>query len=140
MSITEKPSKASNFVFVVVFVFFKKSRFVKLSQEVVAAVFGVKLLTIGRAGLLIGRGRKSQISRDFWRQIRGKIGRFRGSFRSKSHQKAIGKKGPILWLFSWQILLEIDQFCADQASIFNVFLTEVIICSFKDSIRCKEEP
>ena len=81
-----------------------------------AAVFGVKLLT-NSPGLLIGRGRKSQISRDFWRQILGKIGRFRGSFRGKPHQKAIGKKGAILWLFSWQISLEIDQFGADQTSI-----------------------
>jgi len=36
----------------------------------------------------------------------------------KLHQKAIGKKRPILWLFSRQILLEIDRFCADQTSIF----------------------
>ena len=33
---------------------------------------------------------------------------------------------------SRQISLEIDQFCADQTSIFNVFLTEVIICSFNN--------
>ena len=31
-------------------------------------------------GLLVGRGKKSQISRDFQRQIRGKNGRFRGNF------------------------------------------------------------
>ena len=31
-------------------------------------------------GLLIGRGKKSQISQDIKRQIRGKIGRFRGNF------------------------------------------------------------
>ena len=34
---------------------------------------------------------------------------------------------------SRQISLEIDQFCADQTSIFNVFLTEVIICSFNNN-------
>ena len=28
---------------------------------------------------------------------------------------------------------EIDQFCADQTSIFNVFLTEVIICFFNNN-------
>ena len=32
------------------------------------------------AGLLVGRGKKSQISRDFQGQIRGKNGRFRGKF------------------------------------------------------------
>ena len=34
-------------------------------------------------GLLIFRGKKSKISRDLQRQIRGKIGRFRGIFRGK---------------------------------------------------------
>ena len=58
---------------------------------------------------------------------------FRGSFRGKLHKKAIGKKRPILWLFSRQISLEIDRFCADQTSLFNVFLTEVIICSFNNN-------
>ena len=32
------------------------------------------------AGLLVGRGKKSQISRDFQGQIRGKNDRFRGNF------------------------------------------------------------
>ena len=59
--------------------------------------------------------------------------KFHGSFRSKLHQKAIGKKWPILWLFSRQILLEIDWFCTDQTSVFNVYLTEVIICSFNNN-------
>ena len=31
-------------------------------------------------GLLVGRGKKSQISRDFQGQIHGKNGRFRGNF------------------------------------------------------------
>ena len=34
-------------------------------------------------GLLIFRGKKSKISRDFQGQIRGKIGRFRGIFAGK---------------------------------------------------------
>ena len=58
---------------------------------------------------------------------------FRGSFQGKLHQNAIGKKQPILWLFSRQISLEIDRFWADRTSIFNVFLTEVIICSFNNN-------
>ena len=62
---------------------------------------------------------------------------FRGSFRGKLHQKAIGKKRLILWLFSRQISLEIDRFCTDQTSIFNVFLTEVIICSFNNNMLQK---
>ena len=43
------------------------------------------------------------------------------------------KKRRILWLFSGQISLEIDRFCADQTSVFNVFLTEVITCSFNNN-------
>ena len=46
--------------------------------------------------------------------------------REFSGQKAIGKKRPILWLFSRQILLEINRFRSHQSSIFNVFLTEVM--------------
>ena len=34
-------------------------------------------------------------------------------FLGKLHQKAIGKKRLILWLFSRQISLEIDHFCPD---------------------------
>ena len=44
------------------------------------------------AGLLIGCGKRSQISRDFWGQIRGKIGRFCRTFRGKLHWKAIGEE------------------------------------------------
>ena len=35
--------------------------------------------------------------------------------------------------FSRQISLEIDRFCADQTSVFNVFLTEDNICSFNNN-------
>ena len=58
---------------------------------------------------------------------------FHESFRGKLHQKAIGRKWRILWLFSRPISLQIDQFCTDQTSIFIVFLTEVIICSFNNN-------
>ena len=35
--------------------------------------------------------------------------------------------------FSRQISLEINRFCADQTSVFNVFLTEDNICSFNNN-------
>ena len=35
--------------------------------------------------------------------------------------KTISKKQLILWEFSGQILLEIDRFCTDLTSVFNVF-------------------
>ena len=47
------------------------------------------------------------------------------------------KKRRILWLLSGQISLAIDRFCADQTSAFNVFLTEVIICSFNNNMLQK---
>ena len=47
--------------------------------------------------------------------------------------KSNGKKWLMLWLFSRQILLENNWFCADQISVFNVFLTEVIIFSFNNN-------
>ena len=75
------------------------------------------------AGILETNSRKNRpISREF-----------RGSFRGKFSPKGIGKKRLILWLFSGQISLQIDQFCTDQTSIFNVFLREVIICSFNNN-------
>ena len=40
------------------------------------------------SGLLIFRGKKSKISRDFQVQIRGKIGRFRGIFAGKKSKFA----------------------------------------------------
>ena len=41
-----------------------------------------------QSGLLIFRGKKSKISRDFQGQIRGKIGRFRGIFTGKKSKFA----------------------------------------------------
>ena len=77
--------------------------------------------------------KKNQISRDFWRQNCGKICRFRGNFQGKLAGKQSVKKRRNLWLFSGQISQQIDRFCADQTSVFNVFLTEVIICSFNNN-------
>ena len=63
-----------------------------------------------------------------------------GIFRDKLCQKTISKKQPILWEFWGQILLEICRFCPDQSSIFNISLTEVIICSFNNNTLHKSEP
>ena len=54
-------------------------------------------------------------------------GNFGGIFGANLAGKQSVKKRRILCLFSGQISLEIDRFCADQTSVFNVFLTEVII-------------
>ena len=75
------------------------------------------------AGLLVGRGKKSQISRDFQGQIRGKNGRFRGNFagifEASFTEKMIGKDRPISWELSEQISLESDWFCAALRNVFN---------------------
>ena len=85
------------------------------------------------AGLLIIRGKKSQILRDFGGQNCGKIGRFHGNFQGKLGRKAIGKQMADFVVIFGQISQEIDRFCADQTSVFNVFLTEDITCSFNNN-------
>ena len=90
------------------------------------------------SGLLIGCGKHSQI---FCRICRHKITEksadFAGIFGANLAGKQSVKKRWILWLR--QISLGIDRFCADQTSVFNVFLTEVIICSFNNK-RYRNEP
>ena len=66
-------------------------------------------------------------------KIAEKLANFAGIFGANLAGKLSVKKQQILWLFSGQISLEIDRFCADQTSVFNVFLTEVIICSFNNN-------
>ena len=53
-------------------------------------------ICISTAGLLIIRGKKSQISLDFWRQIRGENGRFRGNFQGKFRRKTKRKAKKII--------------------------------------------
>ena len=46
-----------------------------------------------------------------------------------------------IMLIFWENSLEIDWFCADQISILNVFLTEVIInFALSTTIRSRNEP
>ena len=63
-----------------------------------------------------------------------KLANFTGIFGANLAGKQLVKKRQILWLFSGQISQEIDRFYADQTSVFNVFLTEVIICSFNNNM------
>ena len=58
----------------------------KVLLSVVKSV--IKNLTILCTGLLIFRGKKSKISRDFQGQIHGKIGQFRGIFAGKKSKFA----------------------------------------------------
>ena len=113
---------------------------------------------IDTTGLLIFRGKKSKISRDFQGQIRRKIGRFRGilaekvkfrrifggklleksadftgNFGGKLRQETISKKQPISLDFFWQISLKSINFASIWPALFNVFLTGIIICSFNNS-------
>ena len=93
-------------------------------------------------GLLIFRGKKSKISRDFQGQIRGKIGRFRRIFageksnfegfsgaNSKKNRpisreisggnfakKQSVKDGRFRWIFLVNFA-KIDQFCVDMTSV-----------------------
>ena len=74
-------------------------------------------------GLLVGRGKKSQISRDFQGQIRGKNGRFRrtfaGIFEANFAEKRLVNNGRFRGRSPEQILLESNWFCADLRKVFN---------------------
>ena len=89
------------------------------------------------SGRLIGRGKKVKFCWIFRDKIAEKLANFAGIFGANLAGKQSVKKQQILWLFSGQISLEIDWFCADQTSVFNVFLTEVIICSFNNNMLQK---
>ena len=54
-------------------------------------------------------------------KIAEKSADFVGIFRANLAGKHSVKKWRILQLFSGQISLEIDRFCPDQTSVFNVF-------------------
>ena len=72
----------------------------------------------------------------FWHQFKLLLEFSRANFTEEQS----GKKRWILWLFSGQISLAIDRFCADQTSTFNVFLTEVIIIALSKTICSRNEP
>ena len=88
------------------------------------------------AGLLIGSGKKSKFAGFLGansRKNRPILRHFRGNVWAKLRRKSIGKKGRFCGYFWGKILLDVDRLCADQTSVFNVFLTEVIICSFNNN-------
>ena len=94
------------------------------------------------SGLLIDCGKKVKFRGIFRDKIAEKLADFARIFWANLARKQSLKKWRILWLFSGQISLEIDRFCADQTSVFNVFLTEVIINYFalSTTIRSRNEP
>ena len=88
------------------------------------------------AGLLIRSRKKSNFAGFLGaneRKNRPILRHFRGNVWGKLRRKSIGKEGRFCGYFLGKILSDIDRFCADQTSVFNVFLTEVIIyCSFNN--------
>ena len=88
------------------------------------------------AGLLIGSGKKANFAGFLGansRKHRPILWHFRGNVWGKLPRKSISKKGRFCGYFWGKILLDGDRLCADQTSVFNVFLTEVIICSFNNN-------
>ena len=77
-------------------------------------------------GLLIGPKKKSQISRIFRDRFAAILG---ANFTEKQSVKNGQFHGNFLGKI---ILLEINQFCTDLMSVFNVFLTEIIIGNFNN--------
>ena len=103
--------------------------------------YNCNIVTVVKTGLLIFRGKKSKISRDFQGQIRRKIGRFRGILAEKVKFRRIfgansQKNQPISreisggnfakkqsvknsrfrWIFLANFA-KIDQFCVDMTSV-----------------------
>ena len=88
------------------------------------------------AGLLIGSRKKSNFAGFLGansRKNRPILRHFRGNVWGKLRRKSTGKKVRFCGYFLGNILSDIGRFCADQTSVFNVFLTEVIICSFNNN-------
>ena len=81
----------------------------------------------------ISQKKKIKFHGIFGDKIAERLVDFAGIFRANLAGKQSVKKRRNLWLFSGQISQQIDRFCADQTSVFNVFLTEVIICSFNNN-------
>ena len=90
-------------------------------------------LEVFSSGLLIICGKKVKFHGVFGGKIAEKSVEFVGIFWVNLAGKQSVNKQRILRLFSGQISQEIDRFCADQTSIFNVFLTEDITCSFNNN-------
>ena len=90
-------------------------------------------LEVFSSGLLIIRGKKVKFRGIFGGKIAEKSVEFVGIFWVNLSGKQSVNKQRILWLFSGQISQQIDRFCADQTSVFNVFLTEDITCSFNNN-------
>ena len=81
------------------------------------------------AGLLIGHQKKVKFHGIFGDKFVEKSTDFAASFKANLPENQSIKKGRICGYF-----LEANRFSADQTSIFNVFLTEVIICSFNNNM------
>ena len=90
-------------------------------------------------GALIRASDRSQRKKSgFSRRNSQKIGRFRRIFTRMfgvdfAKKPKIKKIWPISKIFSGQILLNINRFCYNLTSIFNIFVTEIIICSFNNN-------
>ena len=86
------------------------------------------------AGLLIGSGKKSYFAGFLGansRKNRPILQHLHRNVWGKLLQKSSGKKGRSCSYIWGKILSDIDRFCADQTSVFNVFLT---ICSRNEAM------
>ena len=95
------------------------------------------------AGPLIGSRKKSNFAGFLWANSRKNwpiLQHFRGNVWGKLRRKSIGKKSRFCGYFLGKILSDIDRFCTDQTSVFNVFLTEVIINALSTTKRSRNEP
>ena len=88
------------------------------------------------AGLLIGSGKKSNFAGFLGANSQKNqliLRHFHGNIWAKLRRKSVGKKGRFCGYFWGKILSDVDRLCTNQTSVFNIFLTEVIICSFNNN-------
>ena len=96
----------------------------------ISSLFTLASDTHHYTGILISSG-EVKFREIFREKFTGKSANFTGNFRANFTKKQSVKNGQI----SRQILLEIDRCYADHTSVSNVFLTEVIICSFNNTLK-----
>ena len=107
---------------------YTKPVYLQIYSDFYRQYFQIWWITPYYAGLLIGRRKKVKFRGIFGDKFVEKSTDFARIFKANFAENQSIKKGRFCGYF-----LEANRFSADQTSVFNVFLTEVIICSFNNN-------
>ena len=111
---------------------YTKPVYLQIYSDFYRQYFQIWWITPYYAGLLIGRREKVKFRGIFGDKFVEKSTDFARIFKANFAENQSIKKGRFCGYF-----LEANRFSADQTSVFNVFLTEVIICSFNNNMLQK---